>query len=73
MVFYIAASGDENNTGTFERNFDTRNGAQMSRFVGGSQRIPQTIASQLGSRVMLSQPVRRITQRGPGHRCSATG
>ena len=29
-LFYIAASGDENNPGTFERNFDTRNGAQMS-------------------------------------------
>ena len=38
-LFYIAASGDENNPGTFERNFDTRNGAQMSRFVGGSQVI----------------------------------
>jgi monoamine oxidase len=66
VLFYIASSGDEKNTGTFERNFDTRGGAQMSRFVGGSQRITDTIASQLGSRVMLNQPVRRITQSGGG-------
>jgi monoamine oxidase len=63
-LFYIAASGDENNPGTFERNFDTRNGAQMSRFVGGSQVIATKIAKQLGARVVLSSPVRQIR---PGH------
>ena len=36
-LFYIAASGDERNVGTFERNFNTRAGAQESRLVGGSQ------------------------------------
>jgi monoamine oxidase len=68
-LFYIAASGDENNAGTFERNFDTRGGAQQSRFVGGSQRIAITIAEQLGGaslgaggRVVLRTPVRRIAQ-----------
>ncbi|HEY1509656.1 MAG TPA: flavin monoamine oxidase family protein [Solirubrobacteraceae bacterium] len=65
-LFYIASSGDENNPGTFERNFDTRNGAQMSRFVGGSQVIAQKIAKQLGSRVVLSSPVRQITQTSSG-------
>jgi monoamine oxidase len=65
-LFYIAASGDENNPGTFERNFDTRNGAQMSRFVGGSQVIAQKIAKQLGARVVLSSPVRQITQTSSG-------
>jgi monoamine oxidase len=65
-LFYIAASGDENNPGTFERNFDTRNGAQMSRFVGGSQVIATKIANQLGSRVVLSSPVRQITQTSSG-------
>ena len=39
VLFYIAASGNEQNPGTFERNFDTRGGAQQSRFVGGSQTI----------------------------------
>jgi len=61
-VFYVAASGNETNIGTFQRNFDTRNGAQQDGFVGGSQRIPETIAAHLGERVHLGQPVRRITQ-----------
>src|SRR5258708_23675115 len=38
-VFYIAASGNESNTGTFERNFQTAGGAQQDRVVGGSQLI----------------------------------
>ena len=63
-LFYIAASGDERNPGTFERNFDTRNGAQQDRFIGGSQRIAQLVARHLGSRVVRSSPVRRIVQ-GP--------
>lgn len=62
-LFYTAASGNERNKGTFERNFNTRRGAQQDRFVGGSQRIPETIAARLGSRVLLGQPVRRIAQR----------
>ena len=33
-LFYIAASGNEQNPGTFERNFNTAGGAQESRFVG---------------------------------------
>jgi monoamine oxidase len=63
-LFYIAASGDEQNPGTFERNFDTRDGAQMYRFVGGSQRIAILAAQQLGKRVVLNTPVRQIEQ-GP--------
>ena len=43
-LFYIASSGDERNIGTFERNFNTRDGAQMFRFVGGSQLIAQRLA-----------------------------
>jgi monoamine oxidase len=39
VLFYIASSGDEQNPGTFERNFNTRGGAQMFRFHGGSQLI----------------------------------
>jgi monoamine oxidase len=62
VLFYIAASGDEQNPGTFERNFDTRGGAQQSRFIGGSQLIATKIAHQLGHRVVLSSPVRRVVQ-----------
>jgi monoamine oxidase len=63
-LFYIASSGNEQNPGTFERNFDTRGGAQESRFVGGSQLIALKIAQQLGSRVVLGSPVRRLVQGG---------
>jgi monoamine oxidase len=62
-LFYIAASGNEQNPGTFERNFNTRDGAQMWRFQGGSQLIVERIAQQLGNRVALSEPVSRIAQR----------
>ena len=66
VLFYIASSGDERNPGTFERNFDTRGGAQQSRFIGGSQTIAFTIANQLGSRVVLNSPVRQIVQSSGG-------
>ncbi len=63
ILFYIASSGDETHPGTFERNFDTRDGAQESRFVGGSQTIAFKIAADLGSRrIILNAPVRRIAQ-----------
>src|SRR2546426_7729449 len=61
-LFYIAASGNEQNAGTFERNFDTGGGAQESRFVGGAQTIALRVASQLGSRIRLRTPVTRIDQ-----------
>ena len=61
-LFYIAASGNEQNPGTFERNFNTAGGAQESRFVGGAQMVPLQVAAQLGSRVLLSRPVSRIDQ-----------
>ncbi len=66
VLFYIASSGNEHHKGTFQRNFDTRNGAQQWRFVGGSQLIALKIARELGSRVVLSSPVRRIEQNGRG-------
>jgi len=61
-LFYIAASGNEQNPGTFERNFDTRGGAQQSRFIGGSQEIAIRVASALGHRVVLNSPVSRIVR-----------
>jgi monoamine oxidase len=62
VLFYIAASGDETHPGTFERNFNTRNGAQMWRFRGGSQSIAKRLAKHLGRRVILGSPARRIEQ-----------
>ena len=63
VLFYIASSGNPGNPGTFERNFDTRGGAQQSRFIGGSQQIPLRIARQLAHhRVLLNAPVRQIVQ-----------
>src|SRR4051812_3818675 len=68
VLFYIASSGDERNVGTFERNFNTRNGGQESRLVGGSQIIPIKMARSLGKRVRLQTPVRRIVQSAGGVR-----
>jgi monoamine oxidase len=65
-LFYIASSGDETHPGTFERNFDTRGGAQQSRFIGGSQLIALKVAAELGSRVVLSSPVQKIEQTSSG-------
>jgi monoamine oxidase len=65
-LFYIAASGNEHNTGTFERNFNTRNGAQMWRFHGGTQLLAKKVAKRLGSSVVLGAPVERIVQGSGG-------
>jgi len=62
VLFYIAASGNESNVGTFERNFNTRGGAQESRFQGGSQVICERVAKALGKRVILKSPVSKIVQ-----------
>jgi len=59
-LFYIAASGNEQNVGTFERNFNTREGAQQDRFVGGSQVVATKVARALGRRVILKSPVRQV-------------
>jgi monoamine oxidase len=73
VLFYIAASGNEQNPGTFERNFNTRNGAQMWRFAGGSQLLALKIAGRLGQRIHLRSPVERITQGTTGVTVYAQG
>jgi monoamine oxidase len=66
-LFYIAASGNEQNVGTFERNFNTRMGAQQDRFIGGTQLVAQRVARRLGKkRVLLKQAVRQIVQKRGG-------
>jgi monoamine oxidase len=62
VLFYLAASGDESNPGTFERNFQTAEGAQEERFVGGSQQISLKVAAELGNDVALGAHVRQIVQ-----------
>jgi monoamine oxidase len=63
---YVASAGDQMHKGTFERLFNVRGGAQQSRIVGGSQIIAERVAAQLGSRVVLSSPVRSISQSNTG-------
>jgi monoamine oxidase len=65
-VYYIAASGNEDNQGTFERNFNTADGAQETRFDGGAQTVPLRVASELGNSVLLNAPVRRIDHTSSG-------
>jgi monoamine oxidase len=62
----IAGFGDERNPGTIERGIGGKGGAQDSRFVGGSQVVSVRAAQQLGRRVVLSSPVRRIEQSATG-------
>jgi monoamine oxidase len=62
VLFYIASSGNEQNPGTFERNFNTQGGAQESRIEGGAQLISIKMAQQLGKRVLLNAPVQRVDQ-----------
>jgi monoamine oxidase len=72
VLFYIAASGNEQSAGTFERNFDTRNGAQQSRFIGGSQEITNRVAAQLGNRVVLVRPCARSRRARRAPPCTRT-
>lgn len=64
VLWYVACSGNESTVGEFARSSDTVDGAQERRFVGGSQLIPLRMARQLGDRVALRAPVRRIDQTG---------
>lgn len=63
LIWYIATAGNERTVGTFERSSGTAGAAQDSRFVLGSQTVPIRMARQLGDRVALNAPVRRIVQR----------
>ncbi|MEJ7785221.1 MAG: flavin monoamine oxidase family protein [Solirubrobacteraceae bacterium] len=54
ILFYIHSAG------SFDELVGTAGGAQERRFVGGSQRIALEMAEELGERVRLSRPVRRI-------------
>jgi monoamine oxidase len=68
VLFYIASSGNEKTPGTFERNFNTVGGAQETRIEGGAQLITIKMAKELGKRVILAAPARRIDQNRSGAR-----
>jgi monoamine oxidase len=57
---FVAHSGDENHVGTVERMLGSKNGAQDSRILGGSQLVSFGLAE--GLQVVLNAPVRRIEQ-----------
>jgi monoamine oxidase len=60
VLFYSASAG------TLDNLIDTANGAQDSRFIGGSQKISIELARGLGRSVRLHSPVRRV-QHSRGH------
>jgi monoamine oxidase len=68
VLFYIAAAGNLSPMLT-----DIEGGAQERRIVGGSQRVSQAMADELGDRVVLSAPVRSIVQTGDRVTVAADG
>lgn len=61
-AWYVAQAGNEDTAGSLLRLITTTDGAQDSRFVGGSQLISIRMARQLGRSVVLRAPVRGIRQ-----------
>ncbi|MGI8460505.1 MAG: flavin monoamine oxidase family protein [Solirubrobacterales bacterium] len=58
LCFYLRSAG------SFELLTDVEGGAQQDRYVGGSQAVAIRAAEELGDRVVLGAPVRRI-EHGP--------
>ncbi len=58
VLFYIHSAG------SLEMLFDTDGGAQQDRFAGGSQLLALRMAEELGERVVLGAPARRV-EHGP--------
>ncbi|HZA10674.1 flavin monoamine oxidase family protein [Mycobacterium sp.] len=59
-VRYVKAAGG------LDRMLDTNGGAQQDRFGGGTQQIALRMAAELGARVRLNAPVRRIDRHENG-------
>ncbi len=55
-VRYVGAAGG------LHRMLDVEGGAQQDRFLAGTQQIAHLMAAELGERVVLSAPVRRIAR-----------
>lgn len=67
VLFYIRSAG------SLETLLDAEGGAQDSRVVGGTQLISLRMAEQLGDRVRLRSPVRRIEHGAQGVTVHADG
>jgi monoamine oxidase len=68
MLFYVHSAG------SLEMLFDTEGGAQESRFVGGSQRVPIALAERLGPDVVVTgAPVKTIEHGHEGVTVHADG
>lgn len=67
VLFYIHSAGG------FDRLVDTEGGAQQDRFVGGAQLVAERVAEELGDRVVLGAPARRIARLEEGVRVVAEG
>ena len=67
VLFYI------NSAGGFDSLVDVEGGAQQDRFVGGSQLVATRVAAELGDRVVLEAPVRRIEHGAESVRVFAEG
>jgi monoamine oxidase len=73
VLLYTAAAGNAKTAGAFTRLISTAGGAQERRFVGGSVVVAQKAAAQLGARVILGAPVRRIANQRDGVTVVADG
>ncbi|MEW2360080.1 flavin monoamine oxidase family protein [Spirillospora sp. NPDC029432] len=73
VLHYIAAAGNAATPGDVNRLIDTKDGAQETRFVGGSQEIPVRLAARLGDRIRYNAPVRSVTSGGGGVTVTADG
>ena len=58
LLATIAGYGDASTPGTLERGIGSKDAAQDSRLVGGTQRLSLLMAQALGSNVVLNAPVR---------------
>jgi monoamine oxidase len=68
-LFYIASGTNETTAPDLNRLFNVPDGAQDSRFIGGSQLISKRLAKRVGKkRILLKQAVRRIEQHRRGVR-----
>jgi monoamine oxidase len=68
-LFYIASATNETTAPDLNRLFNVPDGAQDSRFIGGSQLISRRMAKRIGKkRILLKQAVRRIEQHRHGVR-----
>ncbi|HEY6759236.1 MAG TPA: FAD-dependent oxidoreductase, partial [Baekduia sp.] len=62
LLATIAGYGDADTPGTLERGIGSKDSAQDSRLMGGTQRLSLLMAADLGDRVTLSAPVTAIAQ-----------